>query len=215
MGLTDLTPSKDVAWPPAAHYSAERMAQRLQELAENPMPTPESVAREFGVQWRTVTHRANATDHVLTDYQAVEVARPLRLRGPATPNSSSVALRDWGAEQSLSLAFDVAALCVPNFPLEARLSTAPWKPRKHKNPLGGHPAIVFYETVREGQVINVDVRGTGCLESITITRYRPGFQPEFSGEEERMTTPSGLLMSPMRLVPHLDGTPLSSRDFLG
>lgn len=167
----------------AASYSAEQMAQRLKELAENPLPTQSELSSEFGIQWRTLVHPFGATGRVLTDYQAIEVLKPLRLHGPVTPNSSSVALRDWGIEKSLSLTFDVRALCVNNYALEGTFSRSPWVVRRFENLLKDHPATVLHESVQQGQFVHVDTRGTGCLESITITRYALGFKPKFLGEE--------------------------------
>ncbi|MBT2321226.1 hypothetical protein J7E62_02485 [Variovorax paradoxus] len=155
------------------------MAQRLHELAENPLPTPQELAEEFDIQWRAVPRRVTSADDIHTDYQAVSVGRPLNLLRPLSQNSSSVALRDWGEERSLSLSVDTVALCVSSHTLSTALSKAPWSFNHRPNPAGSHysPAD-YHETNKNGQIVQVWMQGAGCIETFTIVRYGPGIKPK-------------------------------------
>lgn len=136
----------------AAGYSVERMGQRLQELAENPFPSPEALAEEFG----------------------------------DVPNYSSVALRDFGTHESLSLTFDPRALCVRADVLSSSLSEAPWTFRRRNSPFGDHyPANVYHERTVGDRVVRVSMEpasGYNCIGWFSINRFSPDVKPRFPGE---------------------------------
>ncbi|MBT2321225.1 hypothetical protein J7E62_02480 [Variovorax paradoxus] len=160
------------------------MAQRLQELAENPLPTPTELAKEFGIQWSVRVGSATTGGSPITEYLATTVAKPLTLKFTDVPNYSSVSLRDWGSQKSVSLTFDPRVLCVRNYQMEKELSKPQWVYRKRRHPISNHSITNYHESVQGEQIVQVYLLGTGCLDAFTVIRYASGTKPDFLGEEQ-------------------------------